>query len=128
MGKGKDQNRQDEQNTFKDSPDTAFVFNVEEAFKIPLGDQVNGGCRQGDDERVDQHLRQPQHGAAADGKKARHDAYAGNGQYPPIDTRPAELVDDEAIDHVGDADAVNEHRRHDGQTVQYGDEEAAIAA
>ncbi len=45
--------------------------------------QVDGRCRQSEDERIHQHLGQPNHGFAAHRERAGHNAHAEDGEYPP---------------------------------------------
>ena len=129
VGEGEDQNRQDEEDAFKHlAPAISTVIEVDKALEVPARNEVDGGHRQRDDERVDQYLGQPDHGLAADGKSTGHDSDADGGKQPAVQRRAAELIDNEAVHRVGDGDAVDQHGGKDRNPIQQGEDDTRALA
>ena len=120
VGEGKDQDRKDEEDALEHlAPAIGTIVKMDEAVQVPAWDEVDGGDGQGDNQRVDQHLGQPNHGPAANGETAGHDSDADGGEQPAVDGGPAQLVDDETIHRVGDGDTVDQDGGKDRDPVQH---------
>ncbi|MNC28193.1 hypothetical protein D3C75_763920 [compost metagenome] len=87
----------------------------------PVRDQVEGDARQDGDERVHQELGDLQHQLLT----GQHDRHHGHDQHdgedPARRRRHLQLVDQEALDGIGDAHAVDQHYGVDGEEVEQGD-------
>ena len=129
MREGEDQHRQDEEDALDDAAVAIrAVIEVKEAVQVPARDEVNGGDCQRNNQRVDQHLGQPDHRLSADGEGTGHHAHAKHGQKPPVERRPTQLVDNEAIHRVGDGDTVDEDGGKDRDPVQHREDDSLAFA
>ena len=124
---GEHQHRHDQDDVAEVSDEAIGAVVVERA-EIPLRDQIQRHRCQRHDQRVDHELRDQQRGVAAEGKAERHQADAERRQDWARDFRAVQLVLDEAVDGVGDRDAVDHHDRKYREPVDQGDQNAGVFA
>ena len=82
--------------------------------QVPRGDEVQAGAEQDEDQRVHQPARDEQHHALPGHLDGHHHGDEEEGEHRTRRGGHAELVDQQAVDGVGDAHAVDQHDRVDG--------------